>query len=79
MTNYNLTIWQADLQGANLNNCNFTNAKIDKSIFSQALPNTLSVEFSSDGKFLATGDANGDICLWNAEEEMQHIASLQGQ
>jgi WD40 repeat protein len=73
----NLTIWQADLQGANLNNCNFTNAKIDKSIFSQALPNILSVEFSPDGKFLATGDANGDLCLWNVEEEMQHIASLQ--
>ena len=79
-----LNIWQADLQGACLHDCNFSNTNISKSNFSQALANILSVDFSSDGKLLATGDANGDICLWDVGNthtlnvETLHVTSLHG-
>jgi WD40 repeat protein len=73
----NLTIWQADLQGANLPQVNFTNAEFNKSTFSEALVNILWVEFSPDGKFLATSDANGGVRLWNVDN-LQQLQSFEG-
>jgi WD40 repeat protein/DNA-binding HxlR family transcriptional regulator len=67
LTNYdfsNLTVWQAYLQDVNLHNVNFTNADLSKSVFAEQLTNILSVAFSSNGQFLATGDSNGEIRLW---------------
>ncbi|MBW4610813.1 MAG: NACHT domain-containing protein [Hassallia sp. WJT32-NPBG1] len=75
----NLKIWQAYLQGINLHDCNFANADVSKSVFNQAIANTLWVEFSPDGKLLASGDTNGKIDLWNVENvETRHVMSLQG-
>jgi WD40 repeat protein len=69
-----LTIWQTYLQGANLHDCNLAGANNNKSVFSQAITNTLCVEFSPDGKLLATSDANGKVDLWNIENtETQNI------
>ncbi|MBP5974414.1 NACHT domain-containing protein [Brasilonema sp. CT11] len=74
----NLKIWQAYLQGINLHDCNFANADVSKSVFSEAIANTLWVEFSPDGKLLASGDTNGKIDLWNVENvETRHMMSLQ--
>jgi WD40 repeat protein len=75
-----LTIWQTYLQGANLHDCSLVGADIHKSVFSQAIANTLCVEFSPDGKLLATSDANGRVYLWNIERqtiEMRHVLSLK--
>ncbi|MGE5656374.1 MAG: NB-ARC domain-containing protein [Actinomycetota bacterium] len=60
----NLTVWQADLQKANLHSVKFKSADLAKSIFAKQLTNILSVAFSPDGKFLATGDTNGEVRLW---------------
>lgn len=39
-------------------------ADLAKSVFAQQLAQVLSVAFSPDGHLLATGDANGEIRLW---------------
>lgn len=59
-----IAIWQADLQNVNLHNVNFANAHLAKSVFLETLGSILSLAFSSDGKWLATGDVDGEICLW---------------
>ncbi len=74
LTGYNfsgLTIWQADFQGVNLHQVNFRNTDIRKSTFTEAIVNVLWVEFSPDGKLLATGDANGGVRLWNVIDGRQ--------
>nr|QIZ85987.1 WD40 domain P-loop ATPase domain [Oscillatoria sp. PCC 6602] len=63
-----LTVWQAYLQGTNLHDVNFTGADLAKSVFAKHLTNVLAIAFSPDGTLLATGDANGEICLWLADD-----------
>ncbi|WP_339385303.1 WD40 repeat domain-containing protein [Aetokthonos hydrillicola] len=63
-----LKIWQAYLQDVNLHNVNFTGADFDKSVFAQYMAKILSVAFSPDGQILATGDANGEIRLWQLDD-----------
>lgn len=66
-----LTIWQADLKSVNLHQVNLSNTDLKKSAFNEALVKILAVKFSPDSKFLATGDANGAIRLWNIENGQQ--------
>ncbi|MCU0533236.1 MAG: NB-ARC domain-containing protein [Hydrococcus sp. Prado102] len=71
LSNYdfsNIVIWQADLQRVNLHNVNFTNADLAKSVFSETLGSILAVAFSADGKWLATGDTDGEVRLWKINE-----------
>ncbi|MGF2039247.1 MAG: NB-ARC domain-containing protein [Nostoc sp. CmiVER01] len=60
-----LAVWQAYLQGKNLHDLNVAYSDLSKSIFTETFGSILSVTFSPDGKFLATGDANGKVRLWN--------------
>ena len=59
-----LTVWQANCQGLNLQSVNFANSDLAKSLFSETLESVLCVVFSSNGKLLATGDVHGQIRLW---------------
>lgn len=59
-----LTIWQAYLQGMKLHNANFTDSDLGKSVLTQKMSSIVSLALSPDGKYLATGDANGEIHLW---------------
>ncbi|MDY6941038.1 MAG: NB-ARC domain-containing protein [Cyanobacteriota bacterium] len=64
----NLTLWQADLCEVNLQNCNFANADLAKSVLTETLGIPLTVAFSPDGEYLATGDADREIVLWQTRD-----------
>jgi hypothetical protein len=67
-----LTIWQAFLQGLDLHYVNFAHSDLAKSVFSEILGSVVSLAFSSNGNLLATaGDANGQICVWQAMDGKQ--------
>jgi len=71
LSNYdlsNLTICQAYLHGVNLSRVNFANSDLSKSVFSEPLGSILSVAFSHDGKFWATGDADKNIYIWRVAD-----------
>jgi WD40 repeat protein len=80
LSNYDfscLSVWQAYLQGHILHDVNFQNADLSKSVFTKTFSSILSLAFSRDGKFLATGDTKGEICLWQVVDGQQ-ILSCQG-
>jgi WD40 repeat protein/transcriptional regulator with XRE-family HTH domain len=66
-----LTVWQADMRNMNLHNVNFAHANLAKSIFAETLGGIHSVAFSPDGKLLATGDTNNEICLYQVADGKQ--------
>ncbi|MBV9385890.1 MAG: hypothetical protein JOZ78_05615 [Chroococcidiopsidaceae cyanobacterium CP_BM_ER_R8_30] len=70
----NVAIWQAYLKTVKLHDVSFQNADFAKSVFPDALVGILSVAFSSDGKFLVTGDKDYEICLWQVAEGTQVFA-----
>ncbi|OKH15864.1 hypothetical protein NIES592_04940 [Fischerella major NIES-592] len=72
-----LRVWQANLQGIKLHNVNFTNSDLTKSVFSEILVAVLSLALSPDGKLLATGDANGNVYLWQVQTG-KHLLTLRG-
>ncbi len=72
-----LTIWQAYLQDAHLQNVNFAGADLAKSVFAKTLGSSLVVALGKGG-ILATGDAEGQILLWQVADGRQ-LLSCQGQ
>lgn len=64
----NLMVWQAYLQCANLRNVNFSRSDLSKSSFVDTFGSVLSVALSTDGELLATGDANGEVRLWQVAD-----------
>jgi WD40 repeat protein len=68
-----ITIWQAYLQHVNLHQVNFTGADLAKSVFAQRLTSFGAVAFSPDGQLLATGDASGEIRLWQVLDGRQLV------
>lgn len=74
LTNYDfshLAIWQAYLQNVNLHQVSFAYSDLTGSVFTKNFSAVLSVAFSLDGKLLATGDANGEIRLWQVVNGQQ--------
>ena len=66
-----LAIWQAYLQGVNLHDVNFAQADLTKSAFTETFGNVLSVAFSPNGEFLAVGDADGTVSLWQLADQQK--------
>jgi len=61
-----LNIWQANLQGINLQQTNFANSDLSKSVFTQTLGSILAAKFSPTGKLFATAIDN-QIYLWSVD------------
>ncbi|MDY6940861.1 MAG: NB-ARC domain-containing protein [Cyanobacteriota bacterium] len=59
-----LTIRQAYLQGMMLHNINFQGTHFQDCIFSNFLSSVFTVAFSPDGSLLATGEARGEVRVW---------------
>lgn len=72
-----IAIWQADLQKVNLHHVNFRNADLAKSVFFETLGSILVVTFSTDGKWLATGDTDGEVRLWKIIEDKYFLTWKQ--
>ncbi|MDF5715255.1 MAG: NB-ARC domain-containing protein [Rhizonema sp. NSF051] len=66
-----LSVWQADMRCLNLYDVNFAHADLAKSVFAETFGGILSVAFSPDGKFLVTGDMNGEIRLYQVADWKQ--------
>ncbi|MCU0537086.1 MAG: NB-ARC domain-containing protein [Hydrococcus sp. Prado102] len=73
----NLSVWQADLRNTLLHDVNFQNADLAKSVFAETSGGILSVAFSPDGKILATGDSNGEIC-WRQVSDGKQLFTCKG-
>jgi WD40 repeat protein len=63
----NLALWQVYLQNIILHNVNMKNTDLSGSVFMKVLGSVWAVACSSSGKFIVTGDMNGDVCLWQIE------------
>ena len=59
-----LTIWQADLRDIQLLRTNFAYADLAKCAFAETFGAIHSLAFSPDGQWLAIGDSNGEIHLY---------------
>ena len=57
----------ADFTSANLRNVNLAQANLKHCTFTTVFGTVLSAAFSPDGEWFATGDANGEIYLWQVE------------
>jgi WD40 repeat protein len=63
-----LAIWQAHFVGQSLHNVNFSHADLSKSVFADTQNASLSVAFSPDGQWFATGNADNKIRVWRVED-----------
>ncbi|XKI47977.1 NB-ARC domain-containing protein [Altericista sp. CCNU0014] len=72
-----LNVWQADLRQIRLPQVNFQQANLTKSVFAESLSGILSIDLSSDGTLLATGDVDNTIHIWRMAD-LQPLSILQG-
>ncbi|MCU0527472.1 MAG: hypothetical protein MUF72_21925 [Elainella sp. Prado103] len=71
----NLTVWNAYLKGICLQGVNFQAADLTRSVFTEVFSQVLTVAFSPDGKWLATGDVNHEIRLRQVSDGQQFWSS----
>ncbi|MEO1298915.1 MAG: NB-ARC domain-containing protein, partial [Cyanobacteria bacterium J06636_16] len=63
-----LAIWQADLQGVNLHDVNFTACEFERSSFTQDFGCVYSIAFSPDQTLFAVGDSIAGIRLFRLQD-----------
>lgn len=63
-----LTIRQASLQNVDLHHVDFSNSTFWRCAFLENFSGIISVAVSQDGRLLATGDARGEIRVWDSSD-----------
>ncbi|HHP7244506.1 MAG TPA: hypothetical protein ACFE0H_07455 [Elainellaceae cyanobacterium] len=63
-----LSIWNAYLRDVTLHHVNVAQSTFVHSVFKETFSQVLSVAFSPDGAYLATGDVNHEIHIWHVAE-----------
>jgi len=63
----NLTLWQADLKGADLRQANFSGSDLTKSIFTGSFCHIYAMAVSPDGQLIAAADTHGAVFLWHSD------------
>ncbi|BCL37377.1 NB-ARC domain-containing protein [Nostoc sp. MS1] len=66
-----LTIWQAYFQDVKLRKTIFAYSDLSSSLFKETMSSVVSVRFSPDGRYFATGLMNGEIRLWQTADNKQ--------
>ncbi len=72
-----LSVWQAYLQDVNLHHVKLAYADIKNCVFASTFGGITCVNFSANGKFLATSDTNGDLQIWCIVKNRQ-LATYRG-
>ena len=62
-----LPVWQAYLQNVPLHHVNLSYCDVAQSVFAQTLSSIVSIAISPDGTLFATGDVDGEVCVWQVE------------
>ena len=63
-----ITVWQAYLQGMNLQDVNFSSADLSQVAFTDTFGAIEIVVFSPDGQLIAAGMADGQVRVWQAAD-----------
>jgi WD40 repeat protein len=71
-----LTIWQANLTNLILHNINFENSNFAKSTFTENIGIIFGLAFSPDDELLAMGSIDGDISIWNWQDNHSSLHFL---
>ncbi|GAB1542927.1 NB-ARC domain-containing protein [Scytonema sp. NUACC21] len=66
-----LTIWQAYFKDVKLQDTSFSNADLSDSVFNETMSSMVSVGFSPNEEYFATGLINGEIRLWQTSDTKQ--------
>jgi WD40 repeat protein/DNA-binding CsgD family transcriptional regulator len=69
-----LVVRQAYLQDMTLQRVNFREADLSQSVFAETLGSILAIDFSPDGRVLATGDTDYKVHLWNVITGEQQLS-----
>lgn len=72
-----LQIWQANLANLRLHGVNLAQAQVARSTFAESFGSVLSVAFSPDGKWLAAGESNGTIQIWEVATGCKQMTLLR--
>jgi WD40 repeat protein len=83
----NLTLWQTDLRRVSLQGANFSQAQFRDTTFATALGRNPVAAFCPQGRYLATGDHEGRLLLWDLTygklvwmfDQGQHQSQSQSQ
>lgn len=78
----NLILWQANFQGLTLHDVSLAGSDLSNAVFNQPFGSIRTLAFSPGGEFLATGDTNSEIWIWQTDLNMgeigPHLLTFQG-
>jgi WD40 repeat protein len=66
-----IPVWNAELKDAYLPEVNLSNSDLYSSNFAEDLSGVRSICFSRDGNYFVTGEANGNVRLWETRNSKQ--------